>query len=80
MRYTIFANCRLCRVFAADYGMNHKTGVPCKTGRRTASTQDTLDYLALPVHHNTFPIIRHLDSEANEIDSYSRWSETKASV
>jgi hypothetical protein len=31
-----------------------------------------LHYLALPVHHNTLPTIRQLDSAATETDSYSR--------
>jgi len=38
------------------------------------------DYLALPVHHKTLPMMRHSDSGASEMDSYSRRSETKTSV
>jgi hypothetical protein len=49
-------------------------GLFIQNGSRRSSkcVLSALRYLAFPVHHNTLPTIRQLDSAATETDSYSR--------
>lgn len=68
---------------AGEYPILIRSGVkrlPMLIGGESQSRGRELDYLALPVHHKTLPTMRHSDSEVNEMESYSRWSETRASV
>jgi hypothetical protein len=71
-RYTISVNWEKLQVFLEGLWGERESGclqnglIEEKNcfGRRIRS-----NYLALPVHHKTLPTIRHLDSEASEMDS-----------